>query len=113
MYKYGLFESFTRTTKIKCTQATPYKPCIEDNILFSEIDHASLTVTFTATTSFHNIYRNIFNDINKRYFLINPNVSMSLYVILYFGRIQNTQFCYCGGMRHHYIGEIRSFVKIK
>ena len=89
------------------------KPCIEDNILFYEIDHASLTVTFTATTSFHNIYRNIFNDINKRYFLINPNVSMSLYVILYFGRIQNTKFCYCGGMRHHNIGEIRSFVKIK
>ena len=65
-----IFESFTRTTKIKCTQANPYKPCIEDNILFYEIDHANLTVTFTATTSFHNIYRNIFNDMKDIFSLI-------------------------------------------
>ena len=78
------------TTKIKCTQATPYKPCIEDNILFSEIDHASLTVTFTATTSFHNIYRNIFNDIKDIFSLLEMSLChFMLFCILVRYKIHN------------------------
>ena len=82
--------SFTKTTKIKCTQATPYKPCIDDNILFYEIDHASLTVTFTATTSFHNIYRNIFNDIKDIFSLLEMSLChFMLFCILVGYKIPN------------------------